>query len=137
MAGAVGRGTTWNGARRHAILGEEAGRAAGGERHQPPFRESRGGGGVAGARASAGGAAAWGCAGQEDSREGVGETPGAAHSHHLGAAGPPAPKTPAFLRSIPLARALDPGTLLATSMNGEPLPILHGGPIRLVVPGWS
>ena len=61
----------------------------------------------------------------------------AAHVHFLGADGPPAPKTPAFLRSLPIARALDPSTILATSMNGEPLPHLHGGPVRLVVPTWT
>lgn len=61
----------------------------------------------------------------------------AAHVQLMGADSPPNPKTPAFFRSIPLARALDPSTLLATSMNGEPLPLLHGGPVRLVVPAWA
>jgi len=61
----------------------------------------------------------------------------AAHVQLHGADTPPHPKTPAFFRSIPLARAIDPSTLLATSMNGEPLPPLHGGPIRLIVPGWA
>lgn len=27
--------------------------------------------------------------------------------------------------------------ILAYSMNGQPLPTLHGGPVRLVVPGWG
>ena len=59
------------------------------------------------------------------------------HVHFLGADGPPNPKTPAFLRSLPIDRATDPSTILAWKMNGEPLPMLHGGPVRLIVPGWS
>jgi DMSO/TMAO reductase YedYZ molybdopterin-dependent catalytic subunit len=72
-----------------------------------------------------------------DVLERAGIKPGAGHVHLLGADGPPSPKTPAFFRSIPLTRALDPSTILATRMNGEPLPLLHGGPVRLAVPGWS
>jgi DMSO/TMAO reductase YedYZ molybdopterin-dependent catalytic subunit len=41
-----------------------------------------------------------------------------------------------FARSLPLAKALDPDTLLATRMNGEPLEPVHGYPVRLLVPGW-
>ena len=41
-----------------------------------------------------------------------------------------------FARSLPLAKALHPDTLLATHMNGEPLEPEHGYPIRLFVPGW-
>ena len=66
----------------------------------------------------------------------AGVAPGMGHVHLHGADGPPMPKTPAYLRSIPLDRARAASTLLVTRMNGEPLPILHGGPIRLAVPGW-
>ena len=38
--------------------------------------------------------------------------------------------------SIPLAKALSADVLLAWGMNGEPLPVLHGGPVRVVVPGF-
>ncbi|MFG2876517.1 molybdopterin-dependent oxidoreductase [Streptomyces sp. NPDC048337] len=41
----------------------------------------------------------------------------------------------AFERSLPLAVALHPDTLLATRMNGEPLAPEHGAPVRLIVPG--
>jgi DMSO/TMAO reductase YedYZ molybdopterin-dependent catalytic subunit len=41
-----------------------------------------------------------------------------------------------FARSLPLAKALHPDTLLAYEMNGAPLPREHGGPVRLLVPGW-
>src|SRR5262245_3631914 len=42
-----------------------------------------------------------------------------------------------FQRSIPIKKALHPSTLLAYSMNGEPLPEKHGFPLRAVVPGWA
>lgn len=41
-----------------------------------------------------------------------------------------------FIRSIPIEKAMDPDTLLATHMNGESLTIEHGFPVRAIVPGW-
>lgn len=41
-----------------------------------------------------------------------------------------------YLRSIPLAKALRPETLLAFRMNGAPLPAEHGYPLRALVSGW-
>jgi DMSO/TMAO reductase YedYZ molybdopterin-dependent catalytic subunit len=61
---------------------------------------------------------------------------GAAHVVLQGADQPVLPTTPRFGRSIPLAKALHPDTLLAYEMNGDPLPVLHGHPLRVVVPGW-
>jgi sulfite dehydrogenase len=47
------------------------------------------------------------------------------------------PTTPPFHKSLPLAKALADETIVATSMNGGPLPLLNGFPVRLVVPGWT
>jgi DMSO/TMAO reductase YedYZ molybdopterin-dependent catalytic subunit len=44
---------------------------------------------------------------------------------------------PDFIRSLPIEKALDPATLLAFRMNGDPLPVPHGFPLRAVVPGWE
>jgi DMSO/TMAO reductase YedYZ molybdopterin-dependent catalytic subunit len=41
-----------------------------------------------------------------------------------------------FARSLPLAKAFDPDTLLVLRMNGELLDPNHGYPLRLFVPGW-
>jgi DMSO/TMAO reductase YedYZ molybdopterin-dependent catalytic subunit len=49
---------------------------------------------------------------------------------------PDHPQPMAFARSLPLAKALHPDTLLATRMNGELLEPAHGAPVRLFVPGW-
>ena len=46
-------------------------------------------------------------------------------------------KTPDFVKSIPVWKAMDENTLLAYEMNGEPLPHWNGYPVRLVVPGWT
>ena len=54
-----------------------------------------------------------------------------------GADGPVSDKTPAFVKSLPVAKALDDSTLVAYEMNGQPLPHLNGFPVRLVVPGWT
>ena len=32
---------------------------------------------------------------------------------------------------------MEPDVLLVTGMNGQPLPSAHGGPVRLLVPGWG
>jgi DMSO/TMAO reductase YedYZ molybdopterin-dependent catalytic subunit len=41
-----------------------------------------------------------------------------------------------FERSLKLDDATGSGALLAYAMNGEALPIQHGYPLRVVVPGW-
>ncbi|HZM26766.1 MAG TPA: sulfite oxidase [Gemmatimonadales bacterium] len=47
----------------------------------------------------------------------------------------PLPAVPKFLRSIPADLGLSHG-FLAWEMNGSPIPLLHGGPLRLLTPGW-
>jgi sulfane dehydrogenase subunit SoxC len=41
-----------------------------------------------------------------------------------------------YARSLPVRKALHPDTLLAFEMNGEPIPVAFGGPVRAIVPGW-
>lgn len=45
-------------------------------------------------------------------------------------------KVPPFVRSIPIEKALNADTLVATHMNGTPLTRHHGFPARALVPGW-
>ena len=41
-----------------------------------------------------------------------------------------------FARSMTLADAMSSDAILAYEMEGQPLPVVHGFPVRLVVPGW-
>ena len=43
---------------------------------------------------------------------------------------------PLFTRSIPMGKAQDQDTIVATEMNGLPLTPEHGYPARALVPGW-
>lgn len=46
-------------------------------------------------------------------------------------------KTPDYIKSIPVWKALEETTLVAYEMNGQPLPHFNGFPARIIVPGWT
>ena len=58
-------------------------------------------------------------------------------ARHIAFRGAALPATdPPFTRSIPIDKALDPDTIVATDMNDAPLSPEHGYPARALVPGW-
>ena len=68
----------------------------------------------------------------------VGPRPSAIYTAHYGAdphlsgeAG-----RQAISRGVRLEKAMDEYSLIVFAMNGEPLPNIHGGPVRLLYPGW-
>jgi DMSO/TMAO reductase YedYZ molybdopterin-dependent catalytic subunit len=67
----------------------------------------------------------------------AGVAAGAAEIWLHGADQPVLPTTPAFQKSLPLPKALADETIVATTMNGSPLPPSNGFPARVVVPGWT
>jgi sulfite oxidase len=67
----------------------------------------------------------------------AGPLPAAAHVGFEGAdLSPEANAAERFGGSVPLDKATRPEVLLAWAMNGEPLPPVHGAPVRAVVPGY-
>jgi DMSO/TMAO reductase YedYZ molybdopterin-dependent catalytic subunit len=44
---------------------------------------------------------------------------------------------PAFVRQVPMAKAMHADTILAWDMNGQPIPQVHGAPLRAIIPGWE
>ncbi len=54
-----------------------------------------------------------------------------------GADGPAVDKTPDFIKSLPVWKAMEESTLVAYEMNGQPLPHFNGFPARIIVPGWT
>jgi DMSO/TMAO reductase YedYZ molybdopterin-dependent catalytic subunit len=62
--------------------------------------------------------------------------PGGLHVAFDGADRPPTPQAPDFIRSVPIWKALERHTMIALDMNDKPIPHLHGGPARVLVPGF-
>jgi DMSO/TMAO reductase YedYZ molybdopterin-dependent catalytic subunit len=61
---------------------------------------------------------------------------GADRGHVDGGKKTASPGPIAFARSLPIDKAMSAGVLLADTMNGEPLTVEHGYPLRAVVGGW-
>jgi DMSO/TMAO reductase YedYZ molybdopterin-dependent catalytic subunit len=67
----------------------------------------------------------------------AGVAAGAVEVWLTGADSPALPSTPAFRKSLPVEKAMGDELILALTMNGQPLPLLNGFPVRLIVPGWT
>jgi DMSO/TMAO reductase YedYZ molybdopterin-dependent catalytic subunit len=78
----------------------------------------------------------WGGVRLADVLRAAGLKPGAAHIAGQGGDPGMVPTAAPVIRSIPLSKAMEENTLIAWAMNEQPLPFVHGYPLRLVVPGW-
>jgi sulfite dehydrogenase (cytochrome) subunit A len=61
---------------------------------------------------------------------------GAVEASFRGVDVPPLQASPHFEKPLTIDHALNGDPIIAYEMNGEPLPMLNGFPVRLVVPGW-
>jgi DMSO/TMAO reductase YedYZ molybdopterin-dependent catalytic subunit len=49
---------------------------------------------------------------------------------------PPLPSVPDFVKTLTYDHSDDGEVMIAYEMNGQPIPLLNGYPLKLVVPGW-
>ena len=82
------------------------------------------------------GCPSWGGVRLADLLKAAGVKPNAVHVAGQGGDPGMVPTAAPVIRSIPMKKAMDDSTLVAWAINGQPLPWIHGYPLRLVVPGW-
>jgi sulfite oxidase len=84
------------------------------------------------------GCAEWTGARLVDVLKAAGVKPSAIFSGHYGADPHLSGDTArvALSRGVPIKKLMDENNLIVWAMNGQPLPNIHGGPVRLIVPGW-
>ena len=82
------------------------------------------------------GNAVWGGVRLSDVLARAGIMPEVRHVGFEGLDNPLTAGTVKFIRSIPVEKAMD-STILAYEMNGEPLPLEHGYPLRALALGWT
>jgi len=56
---------------------------------------------------------------------------------HMTGADRPLGTMPPFVRHVPMDKAMHPDTVIAYEMNGQPIPPVHGAPLRAIIPGWE
>jgi DMSO/TMAO reductase YedYZ molybdopterin-dependent catalytic subunit len=61
---------------------------------------------------------------------------GAVQVRFNGSDDPVVADAPDFMKSLDIDHARDGEVMIAYAMNGQPLPLLNGFPLRLIVPGW-
>jgi len=66
----------------------------------------------------------------------AGVTAGAVQVRFNGLDQPTSQDGPDFMKSLGIDHARDGEVMIAYAMNGKPLPLLNGFPLRLIVPGW-
>ena len=66
----------------------------------------------------------------------AGVKPGAQRVRFAGLDDPVVAEAPKFMKSIEIDHAMAGEVMIAYAMNGTQLPLMHGFPLRIVVPGW-
>lgn len=82
------------------------------------------------------GNALWGGVRLKDVLDRAGVATGARQVRFTGLDEAPMPGAPGYIKALDIDHARDGEVMIAFAMNGEPLPLLNGFPMRLVVPGY-